>query len=73
HCKEKHGFDFQKLRAELKLDFYQSIRLINYIRNQVLNNSELENTTFYAIPDVQVVINDDAYLKPVYEDDPLLY
>ncbi|CAG8483152.1 4556_t:CDS:10, partial [Racocetra persica] len=73
HCKEKHGFDFQKLRSEQKLDFYQSIRLINYVRNQVLNNSELENTTSYAIPDVQLVINDDAYLKPVYEDDPLLY
>ncbi|CAG8609906.1 6631_t:CDS:2, partial [Dentiscutata erythropus] len=73
HCKERHGFDFQTLRTELKLDFYQSIRLINYIRNQVLNNSGLENTTSYSIPDIQAIINDDAYLKPVHEDDPLLY
>ncbi|KAF0524841.1 S-adenosyl-L-methionine-dependent methyltransferase [Gigaspora margarita] len=73
HCKERHGFDFQALRVELKLDFYQSIRLINYIRNQVLNNSELENTESYSIPDIQTIISDDTYLKPVHEDDPLLY
>ncbi|RHZ68644.1 hypothetical protein Glove_294g141 [Diversispora epigaea] len=73
HCIEYHGFDFQKIRLDLKLDFYQSIRLINYIRKQVLENSELENVTSYSISEISSVINNDEYLKPVLEEDSLLY
>ncbi|RIA97353.1 S-adenosyl-L-methionine-dependent methyltransferase [Glomus cerebriforme] len=70
HCSIHHGFDFQKIRTELKLDFYQCIRLINYIRQQ---NFELEKITSYTIQNIQTIINDDVYLKPVLEEDPLLY
>ncbi|GBC02976.1 hypothetical protein RclHR1_04910009 [Rhizophagus clarus] len=73
HCSQQHGFDFQKIRTELRFDFYQCIRLINYIRQQVLNNSELDKITSYTVQNIQSVINDDVYLKPVLEDDPLLY
>ncbi|CAI2172800.1 11155_t:CDS:10 [Funneliformis geosporum] len=65
HCLYHHGFDFQKIRTELKLDFYQCIRLINYIRHQVLNDSEFKN--------FQEILDNDVYLKPTLEGDPLLY
>ncbi|CAG8434942.1 15393_t:CDS:10 [Funneliformis mosseae] len=67
HCSRHHGFDFQKTRTELKLDFYQCIRLINYIRQQVLEKSEI------TIPNIREILNDDVYLKPTLEGDPLLY
>lgn len=35
HCRLSHGFDFRGARKELKLDFYASFKLINYIRSQV--------------------------------------
>lgn len=35
HCLPSHGFDFHGVRKELKLDFYASFKLINYIRSQV--------------------------------------
>ncbi|CAG8466703.1 5633_t:CDS:10 [Funneliformis caledonium] len=67
HTSRHHGFDFQKTRTELKLDFYQCIRLINYIRQQVLEKSEI------TIPNIREILNDDVYLKPTLEEDPLLY
>jgi protein arginine N-methyltransferase 3 len=49
------------------LDFLGTIRLVNYVRSQV----KAGNTT----PDVSSKdrFEDDAYLKPVLEDDALLY
>lgn len=35
HCHLSHGFDFHGARKALKLDFYASFKLINYIRSQV--------------------------------------
>jgi protein arginine N-methyltransferase 3 len=49
------------------LDFLDNIKLVNYIRTEVKNGN---NT-----PDVssKSKFEDDAYLKPVLEDDALLY
>ena len=35
HCSVDHGFDLARLRERLGLDFYDCMRLINYIRSQV--------------------------------------
>ena len=35
HCKEEHSFDFLKLRVDSRLDFYDTLRLINFIRARV--------------------------------------
>ncbi|KAJ5104137.1 hypothetical protein N7532_004666 [Penicillium argentinense] len=66
-CKEKHNFDLLKIQKDLGLDFLDSIKLVNYIRSQV----KAGNTT----PDVSSKsrFEDDAYMKPVLEDDALLY
>ncbi|GIJ87859.1 hypothetical protein Asppvi_006772 [Aspergillus pseudoviridinutans] len=65
--KDKHGFDLRKIRKDLGLDFLGTIKLVNYVRSQV----KAGNTT----PDVSSKdkFEDEAYLKPVLEDDALLY
>lgn len=35
HCASLHHFDFHAIRAILKLDFYASFKLINFVRSQV--------------------------------------
>lgn len=35
HCILDHHFDFSTMRRSLRLDFYSSFKLINYVRSQV--------------------------------------
>lgn len=39
HCSSTHSFDFHKFRRAFGLDFYDSFKLINYIRSQVSNTT----------------------------------
>ncbi|KAJ5727568.1 hypothetical protein N7493_005388 [Penicillium malachiteum] len=66
-CKEKHQFDLLKIQKDLDLDFLDTIKLVNYVRSEV----KAGNLT----PDVssKSKFEDDLYLKPVLEDDALLY
>lgn len=41
HCSSDHSFDFRSIRKSLRLDFYDSFKLINYIRSQVENEMPL--------------------------------
>jgi hypothetical protein len=52
---------------QLDLDFYQSIKLVNYIRSEVLAGKQT--------PDVSTAAawSDDKYLQPTLEDDALLF
>ncbi|RDL37215.1 putative Ribosomal protein arginine N-methytransferase rmt3 [Venustampulla echinocandica] len=67
HCKDKYSFDFLEVRQKLGLDFYGNIKLVNYIRSQVHNGlpipSDISRKDF----------DDEAFLKPVLEDDALLF
>ncbi|KAL4879697.1 S-adenosyl-L-methionine-dependent methyltransferase [Aspergillus karnatakaensis] len=65
--KEKHNFDLKKLQKELGLDFLDNIKLVNYVRSQVKEGN--------LTPDVSSKdkFQDEVYLKPVLEDDALLY
>ncbi|KIW04003.1 uncharacterized protein PV09_04830 [Verruconis gallopava] len=67
YCKERYHFDFISVQKQHNLDFYQSIKLVNYIRAAVKEG----NTR----PDVDLVSNfaDEKYLQPVLEDDALLF
>ncbi|KAK2628023.1 hypothetical protein QTJ16_002669 [Diplocarpon rosae] len=67
HCKEKHNFDFLDLIQSLGLDFYGNIKLVNYIRSQVLSGKTVSSTVS------QAEFEDDKFLKPVLEDDALLF
>ncbi|ORX90214.1 S-adenosyl-L-methionine-dependent methyltransferase [Basidiobolus meristosporus CBS 931.73] len=70
HCKEAHSFDFVKTKAALALDFYQCIRLINYIRKEVEANPNFAGCNFTG---AEPFFQDDTFLKPVLEEDALLY
>ncbi|KAI9827137.1 MAG: hypothetical protein M1819_007028 [Sarea resinae] len=67
HCKSQFDFEFVKTRNRLGLDFYGTIKLVNYIRASVKNGNlkpDLSSST---------VLEDDKYLQPVLEDDALLF
>ncbi|EFQ97858.1 HNRNP arginine N-methyltransferase [Nannizzia gypsea CBS 118893] len=66
-CKEKFGFDFVRVQKELGLDFLGTIRLVNYIRSEVKNGNTKPDVSSAAL------FEDEKYLKPVLEDDALLY
>ncbi|KAM3069642.1 Ribosomal protein arginine N-methyltransferase rmt3 [Clarireedia jacksonii] len=67
YCKEKHGFDFLEVRQKLGLDFYGSIKLTNYIRSKAQSKEKV--TSDISLADLE----DEKYLKPVLEDDALLF
>ncbi|KAE9380501.1 putative ribosomal protein arginine N-methytransferase rmt3 [Stipitochalara longipes BDJ] len=67
HCKQKYNFDFLEIRQRLALDFYGSIKLVNFIRSQVHNGNKVS-------PEIsQQDLDDEKYLKPILEDDALLF
>ncbi|EER26629.1 protein arginine N-methyltransferase, putative [Coccidioides posadasii C735 delta SOWgp] len=67
HCKENFNFDLVKVQKELGLDFLGSIKLVNYIRSEVQSGNTKPDVSSNA------PFEDDKYLKPVLEDDALLY
>ncbi|KAJ2452738.1 hypothetical protein EV183_002717 [Coemansia sp. RSA 2336] len=73
HVKQTHGFDFLHTCAALDLDFYQSMRVVNYIRTLSLKDPQFSNTTDFSIDGTEAFLSDDAYLKPAIADDSLLY
>ncbi|BAT93360.1 hypothetical protein LR48_Vigan05g005100 [Vigna angularis] len=87
HCASLHHFDFHAIRASLKLDFYASFKLINFVRSQVSENKcwscgltclckrDLQNHLHDVIDfnEIKTLWNDDRYLIPFLQDDSLLY
>ncbi|MQM21610.1 hypothetical protein Taro_054653 [Colocasia esculenta] len=88
HCRAEHHFDFHGIRRALDLDFYGSIKLINYIRAQVADNKcwicgallackkDLQNHLHAALTlgkDVKLAWDSDIYLKPFMYEDALLH
>ncbi|XP_059650567.1 probable protein arginine N-methyltransferase 3 [Cornus florida] len=87
HCNSSHRFDFHGIRTTLGLDFYGSLKLINYVRSQVAGNrcwncgltcqseqelrNHLHETVSYEVN--MLPWDDNKYLKPFMQDDPLLY
>jgi protein arginine N-methyltransferase 3 len=68
YCKENYGFDFLQIRDKLSLDFYGSIKLVNYIRSAVKNGQSVSSANI-----TKAHLEDDKFLKPVLEDDALLF
>ncbi|KAG8709242.1 hypothetical protein FRC08_018445 [Ceratobasidium sp. 394] len=67
HDKEVHGVDIVELGNQLRLDFLKRVRLINYIRKSKATPSEV-----LALKLDAPLFSEDAHLRPVIEDDPLL-
>lgn len=68
HCKDKYNFDFLELRQRLGLDFYDNIKLVNFIRSQVHSGNPISSSTISKED-----FDDEKFLKPVLEDDALLF
>ncbi|MCJ1435285.1 hypothetical protein MMC27_004657 [Xylographa pallens] len=67
YCLVTYQFDFLRIKADLGLDFLESIKFVNYIRAELLRGiTTLEITSKQAF-------EDDKYLQPVLEDDALLF
>lgn len=66
HLKTSFNFDFVAVRDRLGLDFYGSIKLVNFIRSTVKGGKSLPDQITEA--DIQ----DDKYLMPVLPDDALI-
>jgi len=84
HTISAHGsFDFRSLRASWKLDFYQQMKLINYVREQVSNGVDASIfIALFALPLTDALNRSElkflfdgseSYLKPHREEDPLLF
>lgn len=67
YCKEKFGFDFLEVRNKFSLDFYGTIKLVNYIRSTVRNGQ----TTLLDV--AKADFEDDKFMMPVLQDDALLF
>ncbi|KAI0428173.1 S-adenosyl-L-methionine-dependent methyltransferase [Xylaria sp. FL1042] len=66
HCKDKHNFDFLAVRQRLQLDFHGCVKLVNFIRQRVHEGLPVSENISLAD------IDDDAYLKPVLDDDAVI-
>jgi len=73
HCQDKHSFDFFGLKTTLNLDFYRCIRLINFIRTQHRAGIPSDKIIAASKDAKKEFWTNDTYLKPVLEDDPLLF
>ncbi|KAI9708878.1 MAG: hypothetical protein M1828_002582 [Chrysothrix sp. TS-e1954] len=67
HCKKNHNFDFLKVVRDFDLEFYDCIKLVNYVRWEVKNGM--------TRPDVSTksLWTGEDYLQPALEDDALLF
>lgn len=72
HMNEQHNFDFHSIKNKKGLDFYDCIRLINFIRLQTQKGMSVQETT-KAINSQTKWLTSDEYLKPVFEDDALIF
>eukprot|EP00808_Paulinella_micropora_P003509 g23124.t1 len=77
HAARAHDFDFHAYRKEHKLDFYGSVRLINFIRTQIATQA-IQAKQLVAMlkgydDNVQRALSSDDFLKPFLADDALLF
>ncbi|PKA58488.1 putative protein arginine N-methyltransferase 3 [Apostasia shenzhenica] len=88
HCVLEHSFDFRGIVRDLGLDFYGSLKLINFVRTQVAQNkcwscglsfqcnADLNHHLHAAAnygKEGKFLWDDDIYLKPLMIDDALLH
>lgn len=66
-CSEKHAFDLVANLKRLNLEFHDAIKLVNFVRSQVSAQQPLPQ------PITASDFADDKYLKPVLENDAVLF
>eukprot|EP01122_Echinamoeba_exundans_P000154 TRINITY_DN10133_c0_g1_i1.p1 TRINITY_DN10133_c0_g1~~TRINITY_DN10133_c0_g1_i1.p1 ORF type:complete len:351 (-),score=43.99 TRINITY_DN10133_c0_g1_i1:538-1551(-) len=86
HMVQKHNFDLSRIRRDEKLDFYATVRLVNYIRRRTAESrcpmccsqpftsatDFLSHLSSCKSPIPLELVQDDTLLVPVLADDNLL-
>merc|ERR1712000_335936 len=67
HCTKKHGVYFLANVKRLQLDFYGAIKLVNFVRSQAQKGEALPESLS------KEDLSSDELLKPVLENDALLF
>lgn len=67
HCSTIHGLDLLSAIKQHSLDFYGTIKLVNYIRSAANDGSKSLDT---STPELW---KEDKYLQPMLENDALLF
>ncbi|KAL2876785.1 Ribosomal protein arginine N-methyltransferase rmt3 [Colletotrichum sp. CLE4] len=66
YCRTKHNFDFLAIRRRLGLDFFGTVKLVNFVRQRIYDGAAMPETI--TVDDIA----DERYMKPVIEDDALI-
>ncbi|ESO90445.1 hypothetical protein LOTGIDRAFT_123167, partial [Lottia gigantea] len=88
HMQELHDFDLHEIKLKLKLNFYQKVKLVNYIRRQVYQGicygcqeefqdkkellDHMHSTDHISRIPAPTVWDQPQYYFPTYENDNLL-
>ncbi|SZF00320.1 unnamed protein product [Blumeria hordei] len=67
HCKHQSGLDFLDIRRKLALEFYDCIKLVNYIRTVTDDGKEIPSELSKSH------FEDEKYLRPFLQDDAVLF
>ncbi|XP_013168439.1 PREDICTED: protein arginine N-methyltransferase 1 [Papilio xuthus] len=66
HCEKTHNFNLSALKSKYHMDCYSYIKLINYIKTHKPKSEDIMGSA-------TALWNDDKYLKPVDNDEWLMY
>ncbi|XP_025785096.1 zinc finger protein 277 [Puma concolor] len=88
HMEEAHDFDLLKIKSELGLNFYQQVKLVNFIRRQIHQcrcyschvkfkskaelRTHMEETKHTSLLPERKIWDQPEYYFPTYENDILL-
>lgn len=88
HMRAEHRFDLDEVKRSMKLSFYQQVKLVNYIRRQMVDKvcmfcaekftahvallSHLHHSGHARVPE-PAAWDQPQYFFPTYENDGLLY
>ncbi|XP_031471511.1 zinc finger protein 277 [Phasianus colchicus] len=88
HMQKSHGFDFHKIKSELGLNFYQQVKLVNFIRREIHQCrcyscqekfqskggliSHMQETKHITFLPARSTWDQPQYYFPTYENDTLL-
>ncbi|XP_009976287.1 PREDICTED: zinc finger protein 277-like [Tauraco erythrolophus] len=88
HMQKSHGFDFPKMKSEHGLNFYQQVKLVNFIRREIHHRrcyncqekfqskggliSHMEETKHITFLPARSTWDQPQYYFPTYENDTLL-
>ncbi|XP_048356836.1 zinc finger protein 277 [Sphaerodactylus townsendi] len=89
HMEEVHGFDLLKIKSDYGLNFYQQVKLVNFVRREVHQcrcyscqnkfqsktelTGHMEETEHITLLPPRLIWDQPQYYFPTYENDTLLF